>query len=457
MTRYTRTVSRLRVLTAEPAVFVRWVLRHGLGSVYLKQLAKSGDPHSRLWFDGRSRLDLAGLQDELRGGGEVVRGKGGFVVTSHRVAKTVMARPKEYQNLDASHLMAPWMFRLYRRAGRVVFSDPFEYPALVGLEGDRLAATRALFRHKFSRSGVVAIRPTLEERAKSLCADLRDRAAGGRIDLVRDYAQRLSQEVLSILFEVDTSELADVCRSIEQLPRLMDLGLSWRDFRALVRAGQRLDRWTDARIAGTPERSSSIIGPAVAAMRRGEMRQEELRRSINLILVASYATTISALTSGIKLLLEHPDQLQMLVREPELWANATDEVLRIGGPVLLIPRWTRSPSELGGLDMKAGRPVYISGVDKDPVQYECPHALRVNRENAGSHMAFGGGAHRCLGATLAHAEIEIGLRSFFTEYAGSVVVRAERSASRLVRTWDEVIVQLQIRQHDHDPVVSVFQ
>ncbi|MFI6866177.1 cytochrome P450 [Nocardia sp. NPDC050406] len=421
---------------------MKWAIRHGMALLYLRPLAGRGDAHAQLWFGEPTTQRLPDLQDEIRSRGEVVRGKGGTVVTSHRIARGILARPREFRNLEAALAMPRWLGRMYSAVGKRAFSDPFESPSLVGLEGRELARARALFKHRLSRAAVDRLRPDITDRAKMLSLDLPTRSEDGRVDVVGDYARRLSQEILALLFDIDVAEVADISADVDRVSRLIDLGVPFREFLRSGRSAARLDRWTDAQIARTTAGSTSIIGPSVAAMRAGELDPEQLRRSVNLLVVAGYTTTISAVASGIKLLIENPDALYVLRANPHLWPLAVDEVLRIAGPVMMMPRYSVRSATLGGFRTKPERPVYVTGVNTDPAQYECPHRFDVSRPNAGTHLAFGGGAHRCLGAVLAEAEIEIGLREFFAVWSDVDLIEAERSSAILVRSWERMVVQL---------------
>lgn len=163
---------------------------------------------------------------------------------------------------------------------------------------------------------------------------------------------------------------------------------------------------------------------------------------VNLMLVAGFTTTVAVMTSGIKLMIENPDQLAILDSNPNLWPNAVEEILRIAGPVMMIPRLSTCPTQVGDVQIKANRPVFVTGANRDPEDFSEPDRFDVMRSNAAAHVSFGGGPHLCLGAPLARVEIEVGLRAFFDEFRGARIVSASMSDSLLVRSWESLLLVL---------------
>ncbi|MEV0298993.1 cytochrome P450 [Nocardia sp. NPDC050710] len=417
------------------------MLRHGAGLAFLRPLAQRGDAHARLWFDNRSQTDLFALQDQLRSDTGITRGVGGCVVTSHGMAREILSKPKKFRNLEQSLVLPKWLQSMYRFAASAAYSDPFDYPSMVALEGSRLTEARGMLRGKLSKAGAEDLRPRIEQRAKELAAGLAA-APAGEVDIVSGYSRPLSLGVLALLFDSTPDELRAVCTDAERVSRLIDLGLPLGEFRRMSAIADRIDRWTDRHIAEIDNHPNSAVGPAIAAMRAGKFTLEEVRRMVNLLIAAGYTTTISVISSGIKLLIDNPDQLALLRERPDLWRNATEEILRLAGPVMLIPRYSLIETEYDGQRIKSDRPVYITGVNTDPIEFEDPQVFDIRRANADAHLSFGSGAHLCLGAPLARVEIEAGLRAFFDAHHNASVVSVDPASTTLVRGWDSLVIRL---------------
>lgn len=117
-------------------------------------------------------------------------------------------------------------------------------------------------------------------------------------------------------------------------------------------------------------------------------------------------------------LLQDPGSLARLLDAPEAFDGALDELLRCDSPVGIATfRYSTEALTLGGTEIPAGVPVLIApgAANRDPARFPGPDALDLGR-NAGAHLAFGHGVHRCLGAPLARAEAEIALRTLFTRF-----------------------------------------
>ena len=163
------------------------------------------------------------------------------------------------------------------------------------------------------------------------------------------------------------------------------------------------------------------------------------------MLAAGFETTVNLLGNGIRLLLHHPDQLEILAADPSLWPGAVEEILRLDSPVQLTARVARTDSVVGGATVRRGEVVviYLAAANRDPAVFDDPQRFDVRRTNAGKHLAFSGGRHFCLGAALARIEGEVGLRQFFTRFPDVQLAGAGvRRDTRVLRGWVQLPVQL---------------
>jgi hypothetical protein len=176
-----------------------------------------------------------------------------------------------------------------------------------------------------------------------------------------------------------------------------------------------------------------------------QLNDEELRATAGLVLAAGFETTVNLLGNGMKILLDNPDQLAKLRERPELWPNAVEEILRLDSPVQLSARIARNDTVVAGTPIAQGDMVviYLAGANRDPAVFDDPHRFDVERPNANKHLSFSGGRHFCLGAALARAEGEVGLRTFFDRFpevrpAGT----GSRRDTRVLRGWSQLPVNL---------------
>jgi len=97
----------------------------------------------------------------------------------------------------------------------------------------------------------------------------------------------------------------------------------------------------------------------------------------------------------------------MLRNEPEKMKKFIEESQRWESPVQGLARTTTREIELNGTTIPANSPVIVryGAANRDAEMFECPHKFDIDRKNAGAHMAFGSGAHFCVGAMLARQEM----------------------------------------------------
>ena len=128
---------------------------------------------------------------------------------------------------------------------------------------------------------------------------------------------------------------------------------------------------------------------------------------IQQLLVAGNATTAHSITEAIKLLIENPDQMELVVNDHSLIPNMIEESLRLLTPTNNMWRIATEDTELGGVAIPAGSALllrYGSG-NRDEELFENPDKFDVTRNNARRHVAFGQGIHVCLGMNLSRKEM----------------------------------------------------
>lgn len=146
---------------------------------------------------------------------------------------------------------------------------------------------------------------------------------------------------------------------------------------------------------------------------------EELIANTLLLYAAGFETTSNLIGNGLRLLLEHPEEMELLRTSPDLTASAVMEMLRHDSPVQLNVRFALEDVELFGERFGRGTEFVVlqGAANHDPDAYRDPSAFDVRRftsPEAPQPLSFGWGAHHCLGAHLARAEGEI----FFSSLLG---------------------------------------
>jgi cytochrome P450 len=132
-----------------------------------------------------------------------------------------------------------------------------------------------------------------------------------------------------------------------------------------------------------------------------------------LVMVAGHDTTRNSISSGLLALLEHPEQLAALRRNPDLIETGADEIVRWTTPVNHFSRTATTDYELRGQQIRAGDSLalFYASANRDEEVFPDPFVFRLDRE-PNPHLGFGVGEHFCLGAHLARLDLKVFFRQF---------------------------------------------
>jgi cytochrome P450 len=139
------------------------------------------------------------------------------------------------------------------------------------------------------------------------------------------------------------------------------------------------------------------------------LNDKEIIATASFLLIAGFETTVNLLSVGTLVLLENREQLRAVAENPDLVPNLVEEALRFVTPVQYTARTSDSDLELSdGTKVRRGQSIalILTGANRDPAVFNDPNEFFVNRENARRNIAFGYGAHHCIGAQLARLEAE---------------------------------------------------
>jgi cytochrome P450 len=159
-------------------------------------------------------------------------------------------------------------------------------------------------------------------------------------------------------------------------------------------------------------REDLLTGLVNAELEGSRLTHDEMVRMLVLLLVAGNETTTTLISNTVLTLLDHPDAVARLRREPALIPSAIEEVLRYCSPVQLDPRRATRRVELHGQTIEADEFVvcWIGSANRDESMFADGERFDIAREE-NRHLAFGFGIHYCLGSNLARLEAQVALRA----------------------------------------------
>lgn len=165
--------------------------------------------------------------------------------------------------------------------------------------------------------------------------------------------------------------------------------------------------FTDLMAARRASPQEDLISDMVKLQADGAaLSDDEVRVNLSALLVGGNLTTTDLIGNGVWLLLTHPEEWRKLTADPAaLSSSAVEKILRFEGPVAITSRVTEAPPQVYGREISAGQLLITSlhGANRDPEVFEDPDRFDITRKRA-PHVAFGGGAHICIGAPLARLE-----------------------------------------------------
>ena len=277
---------------------------------------------------------------------------------------------------------------------------------MLDLDGADHARLRALVHKAFTPRLVEQLR----DRVQVLADDLLDAAPDpGRLELIRDYARPLPVAVISDLLgvpEADRRQFHRWSRRIVGLTSARDLAAALPAIWSFMRFLRRLCALRRA------DPQDDLLTALLRAEEAGDtLSEDELLAMVFLLLVAGHETTVNLIGNGALALLEHPDQLASLRADPGLGKAAIEELLRFTSPVeVATQRYAREPLAIAGVAIPRGGQVLavLGSANRDERQFDRPGLLDLVRA-PNRHLAFGQGAHYCLGAPLARLEGQIAI------------------------------------------------
>ncbi len=271
--------------------------------------------------------------------------------------------------------------------------------------------------HRRQRGPVVKtfafkIMEAMRSEIAALASDLVSARLGrGACNFLTEIAGRIPAEIIARILGVPAADVPQFTRwvysGIRGLP-MHDPAIRpeiERDLQSLVDYVQAL--LDDRREAPKADFLTQYV---TAADEAGAMSPEEIRAQIAGVILAGADTTRIGIASTLSQLLQHPEQWRAVCADPDgLKKRAADEGLRYDPVVGTVPRVALVDLDLDGYVVPAGSIIAISLLHalRDPEIYARPDEFDIFRDDHTKwHLAFGAGAHRCLGEALARAEIE---------------------------------------------------
>ncbi len=278
----------------------------------------------------------------------------------------------------------------------------------IGMDPPRHDRLKMLFQAGFTPRRIAAHEP----RIRAIVVDVLDRLDGReRCDLVREVAQPIVSRVIGSFMGVPPEDDADWARLMNSVLAVADPDLSPRgvdtlrgeDIPELFARCRRMI--AERRERPTDDLTSVLVHAEVEGHR---LEEQEIVMGVFLLMAAGNDSTKATYCSGMRALLEHPEQRALLIEDPSLIPGAVEESLRMFPAFAHFARTATRDTELAGRPIREGERVvmWYASSGRDETLYPDPDRFDVLRRP--EHQAFGaGGRHFCLGTALARLELRV--------------------------------------------------
>ncbi|PGW17330.1 cytochrome P450 family protein [Bacillus cereus] len=265
---------------------------------------------------------------------------------------------------------------------------------------------RRLVSKSFTPRMIEDLRPRIQQIADELLAAVQEQ---GKMEIIADFAYPLPIIVISEMLGIPAT---DRNQFREWTQELMNASVDPSQGTAVTATLEKFIHYIEVLLNEkrlNPD-ADLISGLIQAEEQEDKLSKNELLSTIWLLIIAGHETTVNLISNGILALLQHPEQMNLLRKDPSLIPSAVNELLRYAGPVMFSSRFAAEDMTIHGKRIHKGELVLLSltAANIDPQKFSYPEELNISRaEN--NHLAFGAGIHHCLGAPLARLEGQIAL------------------------------------------------
>ena len=298
--------------------------------------------------------------------------------------------------------------------------------SLINFDEPQHMSMRIQQKDFFIPAYVRELQKKVELKVESLLDDLE--AKGPVVDFVEVFSNQLPLYTLCEMLGVDEDDRQDVIRWMHYLelasqfitnPARVFFSEPLFPFRFNKVVNEMFDYGARVMADRRANPRNDLLSVIAHSQLDGEpLSQEFLDGSWLLIIFAGNDTTRNSLSGTIKLMTEFPDQKAMVLDDPSLIPQMSEEALRMVSPVKHMRRTALEDTELNGQRIAKDEKVamWYGAANRDPSVFPDPDRFDLTRDNVSKHLAFGYGVHKCLGSRVAQMQLRLAYEQIFDRF-----------------------------------------
>ncbi len=328
-----------------------------------------------------------------------------FICANYQLMREIMRQPKRFSSVNSqniAHMREPpaEVLRIQKEMLRpvniLVSSDPPEHTRV-----------RKMLDDPFRPHQIATLRAQIIAIVNNIVDQF---IPASRCEIVSDFAIPIPVTVIADLLGIDRAH-AQVIKAWSDAS-VEPLGMMISDER-WIECARTLKDFQDFISAELTTRQAEPKNDLLSHMAQARDEQgqaltlSEMLGVTQQLLVAGNETTTNGIAAGVQLLIENPEQEQLLRKSPDRMYTFVNEVLRLESPVQGLFRIANETTEIDGISVPMGARIMLryAAANRDGTKYEQPDELDITRSNSGTQVGFGAGIHHCIGANLAREEM----------------------------------------------------
>jgi len=295
-------------------------------------------------------------------------------------------------------------------------TNPF-YMHMLNRDGVEHTRLRGLVNQFFSTKYIENLETHISNVVENLIEEINKKKD---IDLITDFAEKIPFDIIARIMGIPVKDMPKIrewtlaigngfdtlTANEEMIQQQQQALLLFLDYlRALIKNEAQIE-------------DKTVLSSLIQAKKEGHLNEDELLGMVGFLLLSGHETTIALIGNGLWLLLSHPEQWQLLVKEPDMIPRAIEEVLRFESPLQRSNfRIVTETIDINGNIMKPGDQlsVIIASANRDENIFADPNNFDIKRD-VNPHIAFGVGVHNCIGKQLARVEARIALEKIIERF-----------------------------------------